>query len=213
LGALFFVSSLDWFSLHLVTLFLWASDFLIRLFFIYSNWINFLLHTHFIKTKPTKTKRNKINKNETKRNQRNENETNEINENKTKYDARLLPTHVSVSFTRRGQDLITIEQEYYAFIQRESAFYFVFISLISFRFVSFLLISFRFVSFRFVFVDFVSFRFVSFLFRFALYRYPNNPDIKLVIKSFGVTAKYILLLNPSLIGIVYHNELSTTTFL
>ena len=52
------------------------------------------------------------------------------------------------------------------------SFYFVFISLISFRFVSFLLISFRFVSFRFVFVDFVSFRFVSFLFRFALYRYP-----------------------------------------
>jgi hypothetical protein len=54
------------------------------------------------------------------------------------------------------------------------SFYFVFISLISFRFVSFLLISFRFVSFRFVFVDFVSSRFVSFLFRFALYRYPFN---------------------------------------
>ena len=53
------------------------------------------------------------------------------------------------------------------------SFYFVFISLISFRFVSFLLISFRFVSCRFVFVDFVSFRFVSFLFRFALYRYPK----------------------------------------
>ena len=48
---------------------------------------------------------------------RNETKRNEINENKTKYDARLLPTHVSVSFTRRGQDLITIEQEYYAFIQ------------------------------------------------------------------------------------------------
>ena len=63
---------------------------------------------------------NEINKNETKRNQRNENETNEI---KTKYDARLLPTHVSVSFTRRGQDLITIEQEYYAFIQRESVLF------------------------------------------------------------------------------------------
>ena len=47
-------------------------------------------------------------RNETKRNQRNENET---NESKTKYDARLLPTHVSVSFIRRGQDLITIEQE------------------------------------------------------------------------------------------------------
>ena len=72
------------------------------------------------------TKRNEINENETKRNQRNqrnENETNEINENKTKYDARLLPTHVSVSFTRRGQDLITIEQEYYAFIQRESVLF------------------------------------------------------------------------------------------
>ena len=61
-------------------------------------------------TKSTKTKRNEINKNE-------------INENKTKYDARLLPTHVSVSFIRRGQDLITIEQEYYAFIQRESSFH------------------------------------------------------------------------------------------
>ena len=69
------------------------------------------------------TKRNQQKRNETKRNQRNENETNEINENKTKYDARLLPTHVSVSFTRRGQDLITIEQEYYAFIQRESVLF------------------------------------------------------------------------------------------
>ena len=39
-------------------------------------------------------------------------------------------------------------------------FYFVFISLISFRFCWF-----RFASFRFVFVDFVSFRFVSFRFR------------------------------------------------
>ena len=57
-------------------------------------------------TKSTKTKRNEIN--EMKRNQRKQNE---INENKTKYDARLLPTHVSVSFTRRGQNLITIEQE------------------------------------------------------------------------------------------------------
>jgi hypothetical protein len=36
-GALFFVSYLDWFSLHLVTLFLWASDFLIRLFVIILN--------------------------------------------------------------------------------------------------------------------------------------------------------------------------------
>jgi hypothetical protein len=69
------------------------------------------------------TKRNQQKRNERKRNQRNENETkrnqrkqNKINENKTKYDARLLPTHVSVSFIRRGQDLITIEQEYYAFI-------------------------------------------------------------------------------------------------
>ena len=53
------------------------------------------------------------------------------------------------------------------------SFYFVFISLISFRFVSFLLIS-----FRFVFVDFVSFRFVSFLFRFALYRYPGYSTNK-----------------------------------
>ena len=76
------------------------------------------------------TKRNEINENETKRNQQKRNETkrnqrneNEINENKTKYDTRLLPTHVSVSFTRRGQDLITIEQEYYAFIQRESVLF------------------------------------------------------------------------------------------
>jgi hypothetical protein len=69
-------------------------------------------------TKSTKTKRNEIN--EIKRNQRKQNE---INENKTKYDARLLPTHVSVSFIRRGQDLITIEQEYYAFIQRESVLF------------------------------------------------------------------------------------------
>ena len=65
--------------------------------------------------------------------------------------------------------------------------YFVLFSLISFcfrwfpfisfsfrwfRFVSFRFCWFRFVSFRFVFVDFVSFHFVSFLFRFALYRYP-----------------------------------------
>jgi hypothetical protein len=76
------------------------------------------------------TKRNQQKRNETKRNQRNENEIkrnrqkqNEINENKTKYDARLLPTHVSVSFIRRGQDLITIEQEYYAVIQRESVLF------------------------------------------------------------------------------------------
>ena len=69
-------------------------------------------------TKSTKTKRNETKSTKTKRNQRNENEIkryqrkqNEINENKTKYDARLLPTHVSVSFIRRGQDLITIEQE------------------------------------------------------------------------------------------------------
>ena len=73
------------------------------------------------------TKRNEINKNETKRNEneikRNQRKQNEINENKAKYDARLLPTHVSVSFIRRGQDLITIEQEYYAFIQRESVLF------------------------------------------------------------------------------------------
>jgi septal ring factor EnvC (AmiA/AmiB activator) len=71
------------------------------------------------KRNETKTKRNetKRNENEIKRKQ------NEINENKTKYDARLLPTHVSVSFIRRGQDLITIEQEYYAFSQRESVLF------------------------------------------------------------------------------------------
>jgi hypothetical protein len=77
------------------------------------------------------TKRNEINENETKRNEtkRNQRNENEIKRNKrnqrkqTKYDARLLPKHVSVSFTRRGQDLITIEQEYYAFIQRESVLF------------------------------------------------------------------------------------------
>jgi hypothetical protein len=47
-----------------------------------------------IETKRNQRKRNETNKNETKRNQRNENETNEINKNKTKYDARLLPTGV-----------------------------------------------------------------------------------------------------------------------
>ena len=70
---------------------------------------------------------------EAKRNQRNENETNEIENGRKNnkinqtyfhnYDAKLLTTHVSVSFIRRGQDLITIEQEYYAFIQRESVLF------------------------------------------------------------------------------------------
>jgi hypothetical protein len=68
-----------------------------------------------IETKRKETKRNQQKRNETKRNEneikRNQRKQNEINENKTKYDARLLPTHVSVSFIRRGQDLITIEQE------------------------------------------------------------------------------------------------------
>jgi hypothetical protein len=63
------------------------------------------------------------------------------------------------------------------------ASYFVFFSLISFcfrwfrfhfvDFVSFRFVFVDFVSFCFVFIDFVSFRFVSFLFRFALYRYPG----------------------------------------
>ena len=76
--------------------------------------------------KRNETKRNQQKRNETKQNQRNENEIkrNQRNQRKqTKYDARLLPTHVSVSFTRRGHDLITIEQEYYAFIQRESVLF------------------------------------------------------------------------------------------
>ena len=91
-----------------------------------------------VEMKSTKTKRNEISKNETKRNQRNENEIkgnqrkqNEIENGRKnnrglkeiKPDARLLPTHVSVSFIRRGQDLITTEQEYYAFIQRESVLF------------------------------------------------------------------------------------------
>ena len=82
------------------------------------GWALYLGYLLSAKRNRNETKRNEINKNETKRNQRNENEIkrnqrkqNEINENKTKYDARLLPTHVSVSFIRRGQDLITIEQE------------------------------------------------------------------------------------------------------
>jgi galactitol-specific phosphotransferase system IIB component len=66
---------------------------------------------------------NEMKRNQQKRNEVNQRNENEINENKTKYDARLLSTHVSVSFTRRGQDLITIEQEYYAFIQRESVLF------------------------------------------------------------------------------------------
>ena len=68
-----------------------------------------------IETRRNETKRNQQKRNETKRNEneikRNQRKQNAINENKTKYDARLLPTHVSVSFIRRGQDLITIEQE------------------------------------------------------------------------------------------------------
>ena len=47
LGALF--SPLDWFLLHLVTLFLWPSIFLIKIVFIYSSCLSFLLHTHLIK--------------------------------------------------------------------------------------------------------------------------------------------------------------------
>jgi hypothetical protein len=62
-----------------------------------------------------------------------------------------------------------------SFCFRWFRFAFVGFVLVRFHFVDF--VSFRFVfvdfvSFRFVFVDFVSFRFVSFLFRFALYRYP-----------------------------------------
>jgi hypothetical protein len=57
--------------------------------------------------------------------------------------------------------------------------YFVLFSLISFcflwfRFISFSFRWFRFVSFRFVSISLISFRFVSFLFRFALYRYPDQ---------------------------------------
>jgi hypothetical protein len=91
--------------------------------------------TKSTKTKRNETKRNEINKNETKGNEINEmktkqNETNEskMKSTKTKRNTMLdylplLPTHVSVSFIRRGQDLITIEQEYYAFIQRESVLF------------------------------------------------------------------------------------------
>ena len=65
------------------------------------------------------TKRNEINENETKstktkRNQRNENETNEskTKSKKTKRNTMLdyFP-HMSQCIIRRGQDLITIEQE------------------------------------------------------------------------------------------------------
>jgi hypothetical protein len=84
--------------------------------------------------------------------------------------------------------LITIEQEYYAFIQRESVLFTWWpllnlgtiratSSLFRFAFVGFVLFRFHFVdfvSFRFVFADFVSFRFVSLLlisFRFVSFRF------------------------------------------
>ena len=100
-----------------------------------------------IETKRHETKQNETNwtntkRNETKRNERikpkrnktkptiakqNQRKQNENGRKKSKrnpayvhnYDARLLPTlcHTCLSFIMRGQDLITIEQEYYAFIQ------------------------------------------------------------------------------------------------
>ena len=84
------------------------------------------------------------------------------------------------------------------------SFYFVFISLISFRFcwfrfVSFRVVSFSLISFRFVFVDFVSFRFVSFLFRFALYRYPykyNRRIVETEWETIRSTSIYIYPLTP-----------------
>ena len=88
-------------------------------------------------TKRNETKRNQQKRNETKRNQRNENEIkrnqrkqNEINETieKGRKNNRGLKeikpiSHTCLSFIRRGQDLITIEQEYYAFIQQESVLF------------------------------------------------------------------------------------------
>ena len=74
------------------------------------------------KTKPTKAKRNQRKQNEIENGRKNNRGLKEIKTYFHNFDARLLPTHVSVSFIRRGQDLITIEQEYYAFIQRETVF-------------------------------------------------------------------------------------------
>ena len=88
------------------------------------------------------TKRNEINKNETKRNEinemktkptkakRNQRKQNEI-ENGRKKNRGLKEIKPIFTITmldyfphiRRGQDLITIEQEYYAFIQRVSVLY------------------------------------------------------------------------------------------
>ena len=86
-----------------------------------------------IETKRNETKRNQQKRNETKRNQRNENEIkrnqrkqNEI-ENGRKNNRglkKIKPTsHTCLSFIRRGQDLITVEQEYYAYNQRESVLF------------------------------------------------------------------------------------------
>jgi hypothetical protein len=110
--------------------------------------INLLNYGNILQNlKKVKGKRNQQKRNETKQNQRNENEIkrnqrkqNEINENKAKYDARLLPTHVSVSFL-----LISF---------RFVSFRFVFVNFVSFRFVSFL---FRFALYRYP-SDFTTFR-------------------------------------------------------
>ena len=73
-------------------------------------------------TKRNQRKRNEINKNETKRNEINEMKTKPTKSTKTKRNT-MLDYFPHVSFTRRGQDLITIQQEYYAFIQRESVLF------------------------------------------------------------------------------------------
>ena len=74
------------------------------------------------KTKPTKAKRNQRKQNEIENGRKNNRGLKEIKPIFTITMLDYFP-HMSLSFIRRGQDLITIEQEYYAFIQRESVLF------------------------------------------------------------------------------------------
>ena len=84
-------------------------------------------------TKSTKWKRNKAKPTKAKRNQRKQNEIENVRKNnmglkeiKPIFTITMLDyfPHMSQCLSsRRGQDLITIEQEYYAFIQRESVLF------------------------------------------------------------------------------------------
>ena len=79
-------------------------------------------------------------------------------------DSRWINAYYSCSMVIKSCPLLMKDTE--TCVGSSLASYFVLFSLISFCFRWFRW-------FRFVFVDFVSFRFVSFLFRFALYRYPK----------------------------------------